>query len=119
MSVWLAISHAAPQSEGSWSLPSTFSHRARSRIVLNCSLPRKVTHGGIDWMKAKPGWRNASRIISAWWLTFPLKARATKDAPYAMASVAGLTGDSIEPKRVVVVTSPIGVVGENWPLVSP
>src|SRR3989304_508419 len=49
----------------------------------------------------------------------PAKARAMNVAPAAGATDIGLNASSMAPSGEVVVTNPLSLVGEYWPLVRP
>ena len=48
-----------------------------------------------------------------------LNARATKVAPFMIAEVIGLNGNSTLPKGVLLVTISRLLVGDTWPVVRP
>ena len=79
----------------------------------------KVMHGLNTLMREKPLCSTACFMSMHRCLVSELNPRATKVAPFMMAEVTGLNGNSTLPKGELLVFMSNELVGDNWPVVRP
>ncbi len=108
---------AAIGSLGSWS-SGTYSIAWMIRATFMSSVLKDEQLVRIS-TKENPGWRIACSINPFKCSFFTEKPRATKLAPYTIASADGLSASPVKPNGDVLVALKSCVVGENCPLVIP